>query len=130
MPISSSRVHLRTRLFKAIRSAKPEFLACIANQEVWFYSREAVQLQGSLAVVSNLPKFGEALRLFIDRMVPKPSTDQEFADAEAECKTLKKPPPLPKQQLRKHLLQKQKRLKPVLTFSRCNLSSSSKRNKL
>ena len=29
------------RLFKAIRSAKPEFLACVADQEVWFYSREA-----------------------------------------------------------------------------------------
>lgn len=50
----------------------------------------AVQLQGSLAVVSNLDKFGDALRGFIDRMVAKPSTDQEFADAEAECKALKK----------------------------------------
>jgi predicted phage-related endonuclease len=50
----------------------------------------AVQLQGSLAVVSNLDKFGDALRGFIERMVAKPSTDQEFADAEAECKALKK----------------------------------------
>lgn len=50
----------------------------------------AVQLQGSLAVVSNLDKFGDALRGFIGRMVDKPSTDQEFADAEAECKALKK----------------------------------------
>lgn len=50
----------------------------------------AVQLQGSLAVVSNLPAFGDALRSFIERMVAKPSTDQEFADAEAECKALKK----------------------------------------
>ena len=50
----------------------------------------AVQLQGSLAVVSNLDKFGDALRGFIDRMVAKPGTDQEFADAEAECKALKK----------------------------------------
>lgn len=50
----------------------------------------AVQLQGSLAVVTNLDKFGDALRGFIERMVAKPATDQEFADAEAECKALKK----------------------------------------
>lgn len=50
----------------------------------------AVQLQGSLAVVSNLPAFGEALRAFIERIPNKPATDQEFADTEAACKTLKK----------------------------------------
>lgn len=50
----------------------------------------AVKLEGSLAVVSNLDKFGDALRGFIGRMVAKPGTDQEFADAEAECKALKK----------------------------------------
>ena len=50
----------------------------------------AVQLQGSLAVVSNLEAVGKAVRSFIDKMVPKPATDQEFADADAECKALKK----------------------------------------
>lgn len=50
----------------------------------------AVQLQGSLAVVSNLDKVAVAVRTFIDGMVAKPATDQEFADAEAECKALKK----------------------------------------
>lgn len=50
----------------------------------------AVQLQGSLAVVSNLPAFGEALRAFIERIPTKPATDQEFADTEAACKLLKK----------------------------------------
>nr|WP_312374886.1 YqaJ viral recombinase family protein [Delftia acidovorans] len=50
----------------------------------------AVQLQGSLAVVSNLDKVALAVRAFIDGMVTKPATDQEFADAEAECKALKK----------------------------------------
>lgn len=50
----------------------------------------AVQLQGSLAVVSNLEAVGKAVRSFIDKMVPKPTTDQEFADADAECKALKK----------------------------------------
>jgi putative phage-type endonuclease len=49
----------------------------------------AVQLQGSLVVVSNLDKVAVAVRAFIDGMVVKPSTDQEFADAEAECKALK-----------------------------------------
>lgn len=50
----------------------------------------AVTLQGSLAVVSNLEAVGKAVRSFIDKMVPKPATDQEFADADAECKALKK----------------------------------------
>lgn len=50
----------------------------------------AVQLQGALAVVSNLPAFGEALRAFIERIPSKPATDQEFADTEAACKALKK----------------------------------------
>lgn len=50
----------------------------------------AVQLQGSLAVVSNLPAFGEALRAFIECIPTKPATDQEFADTEAACKLLKK----------------------------------------
>ncbi|MCB4787087.1 YqaJ viral recombinase family protein [Delftia sp. Lp-1] len=50
----------------------------------------AVQMHGSLQVVNNLPAFGDALRSFIEKMVPKPATDQEFADAEAECKALKK----------------------------------------
>lgn len=50
----------------------------------------AVQLQGSLAVVSNLPAFGEALKAFIERIPVKPAADQEFADTEAACKALKK----------------------------------------
>nr|WP_216293290.1 YqaJ viral recombinase family protein [Delftia acidovorans]MCA1066861.1 hypothetical protein [Delftia acidovorans] len=50
----------------------------------------AVQLQGSLALVSNLDKVAVAVRAFINGMVAKPATDQEFADAEAECKALKK----------------------------------------
>jgi len=50
----------------------------------------SVRMDGQLAVASNLPEFGTALRAFIGRMVAKPATDQEFADAEAECKALKK----------------------------------------
>lgn len=49
----------------------------------------SVQLQGALAVVSNLQPFGMALRAFIAKIPAKPSTDQEFADTEAACKRLK-----------------------------------------
>ncbi len=49
----------------------------------------SVQLQGALAVVSNLQPFGVALRAFIERIPKKPSTDQDFADTEAACKRLK-----------------------------------------
>lgn len=50
----------------------------------------SVRVDGSLAVVSNLPKFGELLRAFISKIPAKPTTDQEFADAEASCKALKR----------------------------------------
>lgn len=49
----------------------------------------SVQLNGSLAVVSNLAPFGVALRAFVERIPKRPSTDQEFADTEAACKRLK-----------------------------------------
>lgn len=49
-----------------------------------------VQVNGALTVGGNLDAFGDALRAFIERIPKKPSTDQEFADAEAACKALKK----------------------------------------
>lgn len=49
-----------------------------------------VQVQGALTVGGNLPVFGDALRAFIERIPTKPATDQEFADADAACKALKK----------------------------------------
>ncbi|QTW20209.1 YqaJ viral recombinase family protein [Comamonas kerstersii] len=49
-----------------------------------------VQVQGALTVGGNLDAFGDALRAFIERIPKKPSTDQEFADAEAAAKALKK----------------------------------------
>lgn len=49
-----------------------------------------VQVQGALTVGGNLDAFGDALRQFIARIPAKPSTDQEFADAEAATKALKK----------------------------------------
>jgi len=50
----------------------------------------SVRVDGQLAIVSNLPAFGVALRTFIDGIPAEPSTDQEFADTEAACKALKR----------------------------------------
>lgn len=50
----------------------------------------SVRMSGELVVASNLPDFGAALHAFVDRIPAKPSTDQEFADAEAACKALKR----------------------------------------
>ena len=50
----------------------------------------SVRVDGQLAIVSNLPAFGQALRDFIERIPAKPATDQQFVDAEAACKALKK----------------------------------------
>ena len=49
-----------------------------------------VQVNGALTVAGNLPAFGQALRAFIERIPARPATDQQFADAEAACKALKK----------------------------------------
>ena len=49
-----------------------------------------VQVNGTLTVGGNLDAFGDALRQFIARIPAKPATDQEFADAEAAAKALKK----------------------------------------
>ena len=49
-----------------------------------------VQVQGALSVGGNLPAFGQALRAFIERIPQRPENDQQFADAEAACKALKK----------------------------------------
>lgn len=46
-------------------------------------------VSGSLSVRSNLEAFGLALKAFVERIPKAPETDQEFADTEAACKTLK-----------------------------------------
>jgi putative phage-type endonuclease len=97
--LQSDIVHDRTALLAgweqfdkdlAAFDPRAERPAAVVAEPVESLPAVAVQLQGSLAVVSNLDKFGDSLRSFIARMVPKPATDQEFADAEAECKALKK----------------------------------------
>ncbi|WP_210822728.1 lambda-exonuclease family protein [Hydrogenophaga aromaticivorans] len=50
----------------------------------------SVKVDGALAIVSNLPDFGVALRNFIAKIPEQPSTDQEFADTDAACKALKR----------------------------------------
>ena len=49
-----------------------------------------VQVSGALTVGGNLDAFGDALRAFIERIPQRPTTDQQFADADAACKALRK----------------------------------------
>lgn len=48
----------------------------------------AVTVSGTLAIKSNLDAFGERLKGFVGGLVMQPSTDQEFADADAAVKAL------------------------------------------
>jgi predicted phage-related endonuclease len=50
----------------------------------------SVQMNGALAVVSNLDVFGTKLREFVAKIPKKPTTDQEFVDCDAAVKALKK----------------------------------------
>lgn len=50
----------------------------------------SVRLDGQIAVVSNLDKFGTALTAYVEQLNLEPETDQDFADLEAACKNLKK----------------------------------------
>jgi predicted phage-related endonuclease len=49
----------------------------------------SITVNGSIALVDNLSKFGAALEAYIERINKKPETDQDFADLEATVKTLK-----------------------------------------
>lgn len=50
----------------------------------------SVQMNGSIAVISNLDVFGAKLQEFVAGLDKSPSTDQAFADTEAAIKTLQK----------------------------------------
>lgn len=50
----------------------------------------SVRVDGALQITDNLDLFGQALRSFVDTIPQRPETDQNFADCEAACKTLKK----------------------------------------
>jgi len=43
----------------------------------------SVQVKGAIELISNLPKFGTALKEFISNIPEAPSTDQEFADCKS-----------------------------------------------
>lgn len=49
----------------------------------------SVQVQGSIALISNLHVFGDALKGFISNIPENPSTDQEFADCKSAIGKLK-----------------------------------------
>lgn len=49
----------------------------------------SIQVNGSIALVDNLDKFGSALTAYVERINKEPETDQDFADLEATVKTLK-----------------------------------------
>ena len=49
----------------------------------------AINVGGSISIQSNLDKFGERLKSFIEETNAKPETDQDFANLEQACKVLK-----------------------------------------
>lgn len=49
----------------------------------------SIQVNGSIALVDNLDKFGAALSAYVEHINKKPESDQDFADLEATVKTLK-----------------------------------------
>ena len=48
----------------------------------------SIQISGSISLIDNLGVFGQKLAAFIEGLPANPSTDQEFAEAEAAIKTL------------------------------------------
>jgi predicted phage-related endonuclease len=68
----------------------PEVVEKVTAEVVADLPAVAVRMDGALVVHSNLAVFGEALRAYIERIPSKPSTDQEFAEAEQAVKTLQK----------------------------------------
>ena len=73
-----------------VRAYTPTEAAAPVVAKVEMLPAVAVRMDGALTVQSNLPAFGEALRLFVAKIPAKPTTDQEFADTDAACKALKK----------------------------------------
>lgn len=49
-----------------------------------------VNTEGQIAIRDNLPEFGVALKAYIARLPAQPTSDQDFADCDAACKTLKR----------------------------------------
>lgn len=93
-----SNEHLRSQIIPTWKQLMADVAAYVPTEQaapvvaapVETLPAVSVKVDGALAIVSNLPTFGEALRNFIEKIPAQPSTDQEFADTEAACKALKK----------------------------------------
>lgn len=92
-----SRPELRAQIIPAWRqfvadvaayvpSAKPEPVMAAPVEAL---PAVRVQVSGQLAVLSNLPEWGAALREFIARIPEVPATDEDFAYTDKACKALK-----------------------------------------
>jgi putative phage-type endonuclease len=68
----------------------PEIVAPVVARPVDALPVVSVTMSGAITVISNLDAFGSQLRAFVERLPARPSTDQEFADAEQGCKILQK----------------------------------------
>lgn len=66
----------------------PEIVAPVTAAAVESLPTVSIRLDGAVAIIDNLSVFGERLHAFIDRLPERPSTDQEFADADQGCKVL------------------------------------------
>lgn len=67
---------------------EPEVIVAKAEPVMWLPSL-SIQVGGSISIQSNLEKFGERLKGFIEETNAKPETDQDFANLEQACKLLK-----------------------------------------
>ena len=91
-PAMRQRIEAGWRQFEADLAAytPAERAAPVTAAPIESLPAVVVQVNGALTVAGNLPAFGQALRDFIARIPARPVTDQQFADADAACKALKK----------------------------------------
>jgi predicted phage-related endonuclease len=69
----------------------PEYVEPIVAEVVMDLPAVSVKVSGSIDIIDNFKAFGDALRLFVEeQLITQPETDQDFADLEAQIKTLKK----------------------------------------
>ncbi len=86
-----ARIHAGWIQFKADWAAyvPPEVIVPAVATPQLALPAVSINVTGSIALVDNLDKFGNALTAYVQRINQKPKTDQDFADLEATIKTLK-----------------------------------------
>jgi len=84
--IVAAWAQLEADLATYVPSAKPEPVMAAPIETL---PAVRVQVSGQLAVLSNLPEWGAALREFIARIPEVPATDEDFAFTDKACKALK-----------------------------------------